>query len=112
MCYGVNQRFYTCFRLPHIIPTLLFCRCLDAALQEGLPLEVNLSSGEHHCAVAIAPSGDGRWVCSYTPPAPGFYRLEAASRGVPVAGSPFSVQARFREHLCNTTAWRQEGRSL
>ena len=77
------------------LPHTLFCRCLDAALQEGLPLEVSLSSGEHHCAVEIAPSGDGRWVCSYTPPAPGFYRLEAASRGVPVAGSPFSVQARF-----------------
>ena len=82
----------------------MFCRCLDAALQEGLPLEVNLSSGEHHCAVEIAPSGDGRWVCSYTPPAPGFYRLEAASRGVPVAGSPFSVQARFKEYLCNRAA--------
>ncbi len=37
--------------------------------------------------------GDGRWLCTYTPPAAGFYRLTLALRGAPVGGSPFSVQA-------------------
>jgi len=54
---------------------------------------VALSSGAHACEVAAARMGDGRWLCTYTPPAAGFYRLTLALRGAPVGGSPFSVQA-------------------
>ncbi|KAK9842203.1 hypothetical protein WJX81_000327 [Elliptochloris bilobata] len=67
-------------------------RCLDAALEEGLPLEVELSSGAHSCEVVVSRQGNGCWLCVYTPPAPGFYRLELRSCGVPLGGSPFSVQ--------------------
>ena len=67
-------------------------RCMDAALEEGLPLDTELSSGAHRCEVAVSRPGNGCWLCAYTPPAPGFYRLQLSSRGAPIGSSPFSVQ--------------------
>ena len=89
----------------HLNPTEPYCsycivkrricttrRCLDAMLEDGLPLDVELSSGAHRCEVALSRPGSGCWRCAYTPPAPGFYRLQLSSRGAPLGGSPFSVQ--------------------
>lgn len=67
-------------------------RCLDAMLEDGLPLDVELSSGAHVCNVVLSRPGNGCWRCAYTPPAPGFYRLQLTSRGAPLGGSPFSMQ--------------------
>jgi hypothetical protein len=75
-------------------------RCLDAALDAAAPLCAALSSGAHACEVAAARTGDGRWLCTYTPPAAGFYRLTLALHGAPVGGSPFSVQAGAQRVPC------------
>ena len=69
-------------------------RCTGGEIPGSLPLDIVMSSGSRECPVDVAAPHEGRMRCTYTAPAPGYYRLEITCRGTQLASSPFSVQVR------------------
>lgn len=88
-------RVYACHRQTFgpwaFFIAVCMCRC-DGSLAERLPVSLDLTCKPFKCAVSVIATDDGRYRCTYTPDAPGFYRLEVTCKGVHVCDSPFSVQ--------------------
>ena len=69
-------------------------------LQEAMPIECSLTSGSLACPVTTTPAPGGRFVCSYTPLAAGYFRLTVTSIGMPVGNSPLSIKACSCAWIC------------
>lgn len=63
-----------------------------------LPVSIELSCKPFSCEVEATALENGSYLCRYTASQPGFYRLEATSKGVHLCGSPFSVQVSCSGH--------------
>ena len=53
-----------------------------------------MEGGGSECPVSVEAQREGLFACTYTPAAPGFYRLHLAHKGAPLPRTPFSVQVR------------------
>lgn len=67
------------------------CRCLADVLPRS-PVAIELQGAGPTVQVHCSPCQDGRYSCTYTPAAPGFYRLKITCAGQAIRGSPYSVQ--------------------